>query len=100
MTKVLVIEDDLLMLRLYERTLQLENFQVITASRGKEGLEKAVSEKPDLVLLDIMMPEMNGIQVLDEMKKNPLLTHIPVVMLTNLTTEEDREEAMKRGAAM
>lgn len=100
MVKVLVIEDDLLMLRLYERMLQLHNFEVVTAERGKEGIQKALEVKPQIILLDIMMPEMNGLEVLDQLKQNPLLTHIPVVILTNLTGQEDREEAMKKGAAM
>ena len=98
MTKVLIIEDEPLVVRMYEKSLRFDNFEVISALNGLEGLEKMKSEKPDLVLLDVMMPEMNGIQVLDEMEKDPTIKDIPVVMLTNLSGEHDAELAMSKGA--
>lgn len=98
MTKILIIEDEPLVVRMYEKSLRFEKFDVITALNGVEGLEKIKTEKPDLVLLDIMMPQMNGMQVLEEMEKDPELKNIPVIMLTNLSGEHDAELALSKGA--
>lgn len=98
MTKVLIIEDEPLVVRMYEKSLRFEKFDVISALNGVEGLEKIRSEKPDIVLLDIMMPQMNGMQVLEEMGKDPALKDIPVIMLTNLSGDHDAELALSKGA--
>lgn len=98
MTKILIIEDEPLVVRMYEKSLRFEKFDVITALNGVEGLEKIKTEKPDIVLLDIMMPQMNGMQVLEEMEKDPELKNIPVIMLTNLSGEHDAELALSKGA--
>ncbi|CAN5127086.1 response regulator [soil metagenome] len=98
MSNVLLIEDDLLMLRLYERVLQFAHFSVVTAGNGKEGLIKVKTQRFDVILLDMMMPEMNGMEVLTRLKNDPATRGIPVIMLTNLAGDEDIAEAMKRGA--
>lgn len=98
MTKILIIEDDPLMSRMYERIFSLEGYQVELAHDGLEGLEKARTGKPSLILLDIMMPKMNGLQTLDELKKDESTKTIPVVMLSNLTGEQDEELALSKGA--
>ena len=98
MLKILLIEDDPLMLRLYEKVFQRQNFQIVTASRGAEGLVKAVSESPQLILLDIMMPEMDGFEVLKRLKENPSTHDVKVIALTNLAGEEDAKKAIELGA--
>ena len=67
--KVLIIEDEPAVVELYKISLQQDGFEVIGAYNGEKGLELASNESPDLILLDIMMPEMNGIQVLEKLKK-------------------------------
>ena len=99
MAKVLIVEDDALMGRMYEKIFSHENHEVEISINGEEGLKKAKEWKPDIVLLDIMMPIMNGFQVLESMKIDPTLSNIPIVMLTNLAGDQDIEEAKEKGAA-
>jgi CheY-like chemotaxis protein len=99
MAKVLIVEDDALMGRMYEKIFSHENHEVEISINGEEGLKKAKEWKPDIVLLDIMMPIMNGFQVLESMKIDPTLSSIPIVMLTNLAGDQDIEEAKEKGAA-
>ncbi len=98
MAKILIIEDDPLMTRLYQKVFKFEKYEVEVASNGKTGLEKVDSFKPTLILLDIMMPKMNGLQVLAKLKANPETKKIPVVVLTNLAGTQDAETAMAKGA--
>src|SRR3989338_7544480 len=98
MSKILIVEDDPLMARLYQKIFSLEGFEVELATNGEEGLEKARSIKPNLMLLDIMMPRMNGLQVLEQLKAHPDTRSIPVVMLTNLAGSHDMESALSKGA--
>lgn len=99
MAKVLlIVEDDPLMNRMYQKIFKFEKYDVDTAINGQEGLDKARSVKPTLILLDVMMPVMNGMQVLEKLKADPETKNIPVVMLTNLAGEKDAETAMMKGA--
>lgn len=98
MAKILIIEDDPLMSRMYEKIFKFEGFEVDVAINGEEGLEKVKTGNPNLVLLDIMMPRMNGIQVLEKLKFDPATKAVPVVILTNLAGEKDAEEALSKGA--
>lgn len=98
MAKILIIEDDPLMSRMYEKIFTFEKFEVEMASNGIEGLDKARSGQPTLILLDVMMPELNGLQVLTKLKADPELKAIPVVMLTNLAGQQDAETALSLGA--
>jgi len=98
MTKILIVEDDPLMSRMYRKIFKFEGFDVDFASDGEEGLEKIRSIKPTLVLLDIMMPKMNGLEVLDKVKLDPETRSIPIVMLTNLAGTQDAEAALTKGA--
>ena len=100
MAKILITEDDPLMLRMYQKIFTLEKYDVEIATNGEEALEKvrAAAEKPNLILLDIMMPKMNGLEALDKLKANPDTEKIPVVMLTNLAGQQDAEEALLKGA--
>ena len=86
------------MSRMYQKIFTFEKYEVEMAHDGEEGLEKARTIKPTIILLDIMMPKMNGLQVLDKLKSDPDLKSIPVVMLTNLAGEKDAENALMKGA--
>jgi len=98
MSKILIVEDDPLMARLYEKVFKFEGYEVDVAGNGREGLEKVHSGKPTLVVLDIMMPEMNGLEVLDKLKADPDTKTIPVVVLTNLAGGQDADAALTKGA--
>lgn len=98
MTKILITEDDPLMSRMYQKIFTFEGYEVIMAADGQDGLDKIRAEKPTLVLLDIMMPKMNGLEVLEKLKADPLTKAIPVIMLTNLSSQQDADNAMLLGA--
>src|SRR3989344_3251476 len=95
---ILIVEDDPLMNRMYQKIFKFEKYDVDSATDGEAGLEKARKIKPIVMLLDIMMPKMNGLQVLEKLKGDPETKHIPVVMLTNLAGEKDAEKALMKGA--
>jgi two-component system response regulator FitH len=97
--KILIIEDDGLLQKMYRMKCRVADYEVDVADNGSEGLEKARNASPDLVLLDILMPRLNGLQVLAEMKRDPGLQKIPVVMLTNLSNIDRIEQATRMGAA-
>jgi DNA-binding response OmpR family regulator len=82
MKKVLLVDDDVEFCEAVELLLQSKAYQVVLAHNGKAGLEKAREEKPDLVILDVMMPEMNGYDVCVILKADPELKNIPVILLT------------------
>ncbi|MFA6407677.1 MAG: response regulator [Candidatus Paceibacterota bacterium] len=100
--KIFMIEDDVLMLNLYERTFKLSGFDIEVAKDGMEALGKLkdIAEKPDVIILDIMMPKINGFDVLKQLKKNSGTKNIPVVVLSNLAHPEDVDRVLKMGAAM
>jgi CheY-like chemotaxis protein len=99
MTKILLVEDDPILSQMYLKIFESESYEVVIAQDGDEGVAKTKSEKPDIVLLDIMLPKMSGIDVLELIKKDPETKEIPVVVLTNLAGEKDSERAMALGAA-
>lgn len=86
---ILVAEDEKPMRRLLELTYQAEGYRVITAQNGAEAVRKAILERPDLIVLDIIMPEMDGLQVLQELRLHPETEDIPVILLTGKKEEED-----------
>lgn len=98
MAKVLIVEDDPLMSRMYEKIFLFEKYEVELAHDGQEGLDKARSVKPTVIMLDVMMPKMNGLQVLEQLKADPATKGIPVIMLTNLAGQQDAETALSKGA--
>lgn len=98
MTKVLIIEDDPLMSRMYQKIFTFEQYEVDLAADGEEGLLKAKNNRPTVILLDVMMPKLNGFQVLERLKLDPDIKNIPVIMLTNLASEQDAQTAMLKGA--
>ena len=89
MKKILVVEDDVSLLKAYREMFKPEEFQMIEASNGQDGIARVNEEKPDVMLLDIMLPGgMNGFDVLEQLKKNSATKQIPVIVTTNLDTEE------------
>jgi DNA-binding response OmpR family regulator len=98
MSKVLIVEDDPLISRMYQKIFTFEKFDVEVAANGEEALAKVVDFNPALILLDVMMPKMNGLLVLAKLKENAQTKKIPVVMLTNLAGQQDAEIALSKGA--
>lgn len=96
--RVLVVDDILPNVKLLEAKLAAEYYDVLTASNGPEALEKIERDKPDLVLLDVMMPGMDGFEVCQRIKSNPETSHIPVVMVTALTDATERVRGLESGA--
>lgn len=98
MAKILIIEDDAVLQKSLNDYLSSEGFATLCAADGEAGVQKAVAEKPDLILLDIILPKKDGYEVLQEVKANPETLHIPVVLLTNLDGVADVEKALELGA--
>ncbi|MEK7576414.1 MAG: response regulator [Patescibacteria group bacterium] len=97
--KILLVEDDKFLIKLYSEKLVREGFEVSMAISGEEGLTKIEREKPDLILLDIILPQKNGFDILSEVKLNPHTKDIPVILLTNLGQDADIKTGMDLGAA-
>lgn len=97
--KILIVEDERTLLEMYKIKFENENFEVFLADNGETGIEIAKNDKPDLIMLDIMMPKMDGFAALKELKDDAKTKKIPVIMLTNLGQEEDLEKGKKFGAA-
>jgi len=95
---ILVAEDDHFLRKVYMTKLTQEGFDVIVATDGEEALKKIKATPPDLMLLDIVMPKMNGFDVLEEMKDDPSLSSIPVIVLSNLGQSDDIQRARELGA--
>ena len=98
LTKILIIEDDSFLLQMYVAKLEMEGFSVISATDGEKGLRLVKKEKPDIVLLDLLLPKMDGFHVLEELKKDPEVKDIPVLVLTNLGQKDDVERCFNLGA--
>ena len=96
--RVLVVDDILPNVKLLEAKLASEYYDVLTATNGEEALAKVASQSPDIVLLDVMMPGMDGFEVCKRIKSDPLTAHIPVVMVTALTDTQDRIKGLEAGA--
>lgn len=98
MTKVLLVEDDINLREIYAARLSAEGYDLVTASDGEEALSKAVSEKPNLIVLDVMMPKISGFDVLDIIRSTPETKATQVIMLSALSQESDRERGERLGA--
>ena len=99
MAKILIVDDDAMISDMYLMKFTENGFDVITASDGKTALEKIESERPDVVLLDIVMPQIDGFDVLKELGKKGILGKIKVVLLSNVGQKEDIERGLSLGAA-
>ncbi len=96
--KILLIEDEAELRETMVEYLMGEKFEVVAAIDGQSGLEMTQKELPDLILLDIILPKMDGFTVLEEIKKNEKTRHIPVILLTNLESMENIQKAIEKGA--
>lgn len=93
-TKILIVEDEVLISKAYTDELRDEGFSVFVAKNGQEGLELALRERPDLILLDILMPVMDGLTMMDRLRMEGIYgKNVPIILLTNLSAGED--EIMK-----
>ena len=97
-THVLIVEDDVFLAQIYQKKFDMEGFKVTMADNGEKGWMEAKKKKPDIVLLDILLPKIDGFAVLDKMKADPETANIPVILLTNLGQKEDVEKGLERGA--
>ena len=90
-TKILIVEDELLIGKVYVEELRSNGFNVVMAENGKDGLELALSLKPDLILLDILMPVMDGLTMMDKLRTaNDYGKNVPIIFLTNLSASEEK----------
>ena len=96
---ILIIEDDKFLRELIAQKLTKEGYKMSEAVDGEEGIKKVKSEQPDLVLLDLILPGIDGFEVLSKMKEDSSLVSIPVIILSNLGQKEDVEKGLKLGAA-
>ena len=96
--KILIIEDDKFLLKAYEIKFKQSDFDVILATDGINGLELAEKEKPSLIILDLMLPRMNGFEFLKKIKSDEKLKNIPVIVISVLGQKVDQERAIKLGA--
>jgi len=95
---ILIVEDDKFLRELISRKLREENFNIIEAVDGEEGIKKIKEEKPDLVLLDLILPGIDGFEVLLKMKEDVSVSQIPVIILSNLGQKDDVERGLNLGA--
>ncbi|MFA6909329.1 MAG: response regulator [Patescibacteria group bacterium] len=96
--KILLIEDDLYLVKIYGNKLRLNGFAISVATTGEEGLHKAVTEQPQVILLDIMLPGIDGFQVLEDLKMKKDTKAIPVIIMSNLGQQTDIERGKELGA--
>ena len=96
--KIIIVEDDEILARVLKEELEESGFNIDLASDGEAGLKLIADQRPDLVLLDLLMPKKNGFQVLEELKSKPVSADIPVIVLTMLGHDEDIKKGLKLGA--
>lgn len=90
-TKILIVEDDVIISKTYTEELRDDGFLVLTAMNGKDGLDLALREKPDIILLDILMPIMDGLTMMDKLREKDLYgKNVPIILLTNLSASEEK----------
>jgi DNA-binding response OmpR family regulator len=96
--KILIIEDDRYISKMYQLKLSLEGYEVQVAENGREGVDKVKEFMPDIILLDILMPELDGFEVLKIVKSDDATKDIPVLIMSNLGQEDHVDKGMKLGA--
>lgn len=95
---ILLVEDDNFLANIYKTKFEMEGFKVSVAENGELGLKDAIKKQPDIILLDILLPKMDGFTVLEHLKDEEDTKDIPVVLLTNLGQKDDVERGLKLGA--
>ncbi len=96
--KILLVEDDSFLIGMYAAKFEIENFKVIMADGGEKAVRLALKEAPDIILLDILLPGMNGFDVLSRLKSEKITKNIPVILLTNLSQRDEIEKGLRMGA--
>ena len=97
--RILLVEDDAFLASIYAQKLEVEGYDVSLATNGEDGLKLAAKESPALVLLDLILPQLDGFEVLTRLKQDPATRSIPVLILSNLGQSEDIERCLGLGAA-
>jgi DNA-binding response OmpR family regulator len=98
MTKIVVADDDRMFRKAAETTLRRQGYAVTTASDGEEALQLIRSERPDIIVLDLIMPKLQGFDVLQVLRQDSVTAAIPVIVLSSLSQEQDKQEALDLGA--
>ncbi|MEI8337593.1 MAG: response regulator [bacterium] len=98
MSKILIVEDEGFLVQALKDNLEAEGYKIDVAMNGEEAMEKANSHKPDLILLDLLMPKKDGFYVIEEVKKNTELKHIPIIVLSNIGGDTEIKKAIEMGA--
>ena len=96
--KILIIEDDPATQRLVEYSLKQEGYQIITAFNGLEGIRKALGESPDLIILDVMLPGLDGFEICYRLRSEPTTANLPILMFSAKAQEIDKDTGIKVGA--
>lgn len=96
---VLLIEDDTFLANIYKTKFEMERFKISIADNGEAGLEEAKKKRPDVILLDILLPKLDGFAVLEKLKADQSLKDVPVILLTNLGQKDDVEKGLELGAS-
>ncbi|MFA5047485.1 MAG: response regulator [Patescibacteria group bacterium] len=96
---ILIVEDDIFLADLYRTKFELEGFKVVVAYDGEKGLEMAKKNKPDVILLDLVLPKMSGFTILENLRSTAEFKDCPIILLTNLSQKSDVEKGIKMGAS-
>jgi DNA-binding response OmpR family regulator len=96
--KILIVEDDFFIREIYETQARKQNYLVLTAADGEDGLNKIRNESPDFVLLDLMLPKLDGFSILKKVKGDPILAKTPILIMTNMEDSNIEREARVIGA--
>ena len=96
--KILLVEDEAMIVEMYKLRFNEDGFEVLVTDKGSEAIKLAKEEKPNIILLDIILPEMDGFAILEQLKGSAATKKIPVIMLTNLGQESDQKKGTEGGA--
>ncbi len=98
MAKILVVDDEADLVRLIGYALQIEGYDIVTATNGQDALRAVQSERPDLVVLDVMLPDLSGVEVCRRLRDQPATAHLPIMMLSARSQVSDKVKALQAGA--
>lgn len=97
-TRVLLVEDDVFLAGIYQKKFEMDGYKITVADNGESALVEVKKKKPDIVLLDILLPKLDGFAVLDRLKADPETKDIPIILLTNLGQKDDVQKGLEAGA--